>query len=49
MDKDRIKGSFKKFSGRIKEAACKLLGDKKGKRKERLRRQRGRFKMPSAA
>ena len=30
MDKDRIKGSFKQFSGRIKEAVCKILGDKKG-------------------
>ena len=29
MDKDRIKGSFKQFSGGIKEAAGKLLGDKK--------------------
>ena len=29
MDKDRIIGSFKKFSGRMKEAAGKLLGDKK--------------------
>jgi uncharacterized protein YjbJ (UPF0337 family) len=29
MDKDRIKGSFKQFSGAIKEAAGKLLGDKK--------------------
>ena len=29
MDKDRIKGSFKQFSGSIKEAAGKLLGDKK--------------------
>jgi uncharacterized protein YjbJ (UPF0337 family) len=29
MDKDRIKGSFKQFSGRIKETAGKLLGDKK--------------------
>ena len=29
MDKDRIKGSFKQFSGRIKKAAGKLLGDKK--------------------
>src|SRR5512132_3104907 len=31
MDKDRIKGSFKQFSGRIKEAAGKLMGDKKKK------------------
>ena len=29
MDKDRIKGSFKQFSGAIKEAASKLMGDKK--------------------
>ena len=29
MDKDRIKGSFKQFSGGIKEAAGKLFGDKK--------------------
>jgi uncharacterized protein YjbJ (UPF0337 family) len=29
MDKDRIKGSFKQFSGGIKEAAGKLMGDKK--------------------
>jgi uncharacterized protein YjbJ (UPF0337 family) len=29
MDKDRIKGSFKQFSGNVKEAAGKLLGDKK--------------------
>ena len=29
MDKDRIKGSFNQFSGGIKEAAGKLLGDKK--------------------
>jgi uncharacterized protein YjbJ (UPF0337 family) len=29
MDEDRIKGSFKQFSGGIKEAAGKLLGDKK--------------------
>jgi uncharacterized protein YjbJ (UPF0337 family) len=29
MDKDRIKGSFKQFCGGIKEAAGKLLGDKK--------------------
>jgi uncharacterized protein YjbJ (UPF0337 family) len=29
MDKDRIKGSFKQFSGNVKEGAGKLLGDKK--------------------
>ena len=29
MDKDRIKGSFKQFSGAIKEAAGKPMGDKK--------------------
>ena len=29
MDKDRIKGSFMQFSGSIKEAAGKLVGDKK--------------------
>lgn len=29
MDKDRIKGSFKQFSGSIKETAGKLVGDKK--------------------
>ena len=29
MDKDRIKGTFKQFSGGVKEAAGKLLGDKK--------------------
>lgn len=29
MDKDRIKGSFKQFSGGIKQAAGKLMGDKK--------------------
>jgi uncharacterized protein YjbJ (UPF0337 family) len=29
MDKDRIKGSLKQFGGGIKEAAGKLLGDKK--------------------
>jgi uncharacterized protein YjbJ (UPF0337 family) len=29
VDKDRIKGSFKQFSGGVKEAAGKLLGDKK--------------------
>jgi uncharacterized protein YjbJ (UPF0337 family) len=29
MDADRIKGSFKQFSGGVKEVAGKLLGDKK--------------------
>jgi uncharacterized protein YjbJ (UPF0337 family) len=29
MDKDRVKGSLKQLSGGIKEAAGKLLGDKK--------------------
>lgn len=29
MHKDRVKGSFKKFSSNIKEAAGKLVGDKK--------------------
>lgn len=29
MDADRIKGSFKQFSGGVKEAAGKLMGDKK--------------------
>ena len=29
MDKDRIKGSIKQVTGGIKEAAGKLLGDKK--------------------
>lgn len=29
MDKDRIKGSFKQFSGGVKETAGKILGDKK--------------------
>jgi uncharacterized protein YjbJ (UPF0337 family) len=29
MDADRVKGSFKQFSGGIKEAAGKLMGDKK--------------------
>ncbi len=29
MDKDRIKGSLKQITGGIKEAAGKLLGDKK--------------------
>lgn len=29
MDKDRIKGSFKQFSGGIKGTAGKLVGDKK--------------------
>lgn len=29
MDADRIKGSFKQFSGGVKEAAGKLTGDKK--------------------
>jgi len=29
MDKDRVKGSLKQITGGIKEAAGKLLGDKK--------------------
>ena len=29
MDKDRIKGSIRQIAGGIKEAAGKLLGDKK--------------------
>ncbi len=29
MDKDRIKGSLKQMAGSIKEAAGKMLGDKK--------------------
>ena len=49
MDKDRIKGSIKQVTGGIKEAAGKLLGDKKTETKEKLRRPRARLKMPSAA
>ncbi|MDG4603608.1 MAG: CsbD family protein [Defluviicoccus sp.] len=29
MDADRVKGSFKQFSGGIKETVGKVLGDKK--------------------
>lgn len=29
MDADRVKGSFKQFSGGVKEAVGKLTGDKK--------------------
>ena len=43
MDKDRIKGSFKQFSGRIKEAACKLLGDKKGEADGKAEKTEGEF------
>ena len=28
MNKDRVKGSFKKFEGAIKEVAWKIVGDK---------------------
>jgi uncharacterized protein YjbJ (UPF0337 family) len=41
MDKDRIKGSFKQFSGRIKEAAGKLLGDKKTESKGKAEKTEG--------
>jgi uncharacterized protein YjbJ (UPF0337 family) len=43
MDKDRIKGSFKQFSGRIKEAACNLLGDKKGEAEGKAEKTEGKI------
>ena len=43
MDKDRIKGSFKQFSGGIKEAAGKLLGDKKTQAEGRAEKSEGEF------
>jgi uncharacterized protein YjbJ (UPF0337 family) len=43
MDKDRIKGSFKQFSGGIKEAAGKLLGDKKAQAEGKAEKSEGEF------
>jgi uncharacterized protein YjbJ (UPF0337 family) len=41
MDKDRVKGSFKQFSGGIKEAAGKLFGDKKTEAEGRAEKNEG--------
>ena len=43
MDKNRIKGSFKQFSGGIKEAAGKLLGDKKTQAEGNAEKSEGEF------
>jgi uncharacterized protein YjbJ (UPF0337 family) len=41
MDEDRIKGSFKKFSGSIKENVGKLIGDKKTEAEGRAEKTEG--------
>ncbi len=42
MDKDRVKGSFKQFSGGIKEATGKLFGDKKTEAEGKAEKTEGR-------
>jgi len=43
VDKDRIKGSFKQFSGGIKEVAGKILGDKKTEADGKAQKNEGEF------
>jgi uncharacterized protein YjbJ (UPF0337 family) len=48
MDKDRIKGSAEQAKGAVKEAAGKVLGDKKLQTEGKTTRLRARFKTLSA-
>lgn len=41
MDKDRVKGSLKQITGGIKEAAGKLVGDKKTETEGKIEKARG--------
>jgi uncharacterized protein YjbJ (UPF0337 family) len=47
MDKDRIKGSAEQAKGALKEAAGKVLGDKKLELKARPTRLQARYKTRS--